>query len=1258
MAENSKQSHVQMDKPQGTTIGDYNLVIQQFLTGINTLSTDYAARIQNFFIEYLGTPQHPVPFGGREKAFAQLNTWLADLSTPPYLLTTAPAGRGKSALLVRWSRELLKRGDIALVFFPVSIRFRTNLAGVVFPTLVARLAALHGEKLTTTADTPLEIWRGLFIEYLNRPLPDGRRLLVILDGVDEAADWEVGPDLFPLSPLPSLHIIVSARQLVGDKDINSWLRRLGWESPHLAQALELHPLTREGVAEILIGMGVPLDQLGARIDIVYELHRLSEGDPLLVRLYVDDLWARGEGNARLQPSDLRSIHPGMKGYFERWWEDQRHLWGKETPLREPAVQAILMLLAGALGPLTQAAILEIASPEAVLTNVFALSEALRPLKRFVLGDGREQGYTFSHPRLGGYFYEEWLTEGERQTIEHRFLEWGRRTLSALNDGHLSPEKVQTYLVQHYSAHLERAKSPAKAFLSLIDHGWQQAWEALEGALAGFLNDVARLWQAVVHEDKQAINAGSPPPYLDREIHCSLCWSSVKSLAKNIPSKLLIELVEEELLNPNQGLAYARQMPDLTERVQALVDLVQFVHGRFPMEVLREVLETIHSISDENVQLEILAFIMPSLPLLLQHEIVEEALFVAQSIQEQADLAMVRASSLQSLLGDPQWHNICKSLVAARSFQTKSDRRRNLAIFSPHAEESTRSQLAEKILKDIQTYSINIPKFSRTYFDQPYNILDRQNWIERSSSYIKDVAEQIHALTNQCYTLEESSKQMIAVQIEIVISTIQDEIEEIRKEMLVMPPQPKGNQHQEMQKARLSSENNLNEADQILIRAFILLIPLLTEGAQRDSAQRALLIVQKVQNVVERAKLLSSLGLPLSNHLQWRQETLKAISLIQLDAERLRVLASLDPYILDKLEEHMLNEANSNALRVQEKADAAWVKTLLLLASSLPNEFQYKVTEEALAVTKDSKDKDQRAQKLIQDAWLVMKSALSTGTDVLNQPPPTIFGNQTGPVEKVLAAMQDLRDKNHRILGNREEQPYLVKKHTRQELQRALSVAKAIRDEADRTQAINLIRQVKKPEVLSLTSFPNVKKQRAQVDQVSGFNLDDLSLIKSKDELLKLVRAIPFEGFRAKVLAILVPSLADDLQSQIASEAYAMTSAIEDQVDRARTLGLVAQFVPVNMRQQAAQEALKAAILVQDMKTRVDILSDMARPLADLPNHIIYPALCEIFHFSSLLTRQEALMLFVKLAPIISSVGGTEILMKICDLILDVGQRWP
>jgi hypothetical protein len=98
--------------------------------GINLLPYDYDQRIQNFQTEYLGTDSNPVPFGGRDEALRMLDTWLTE--TTPYLLLAAPAGRGKSALLVRWLDSLKAREDLALAFVPVSIRFGTNMERVFY----------------------------------------------------------------------------------------------------------------------------------------------------------------------------------------------------------------------------------------------------------------------------------------------------------------------------------------------------------------------------------------------------------------------------------------------------------------------------------------------------------------------------------------------------------------------------------------------------------------------------------------------------------------------------------------------------------------------------------------------------------------------------------------------------------------------------------------------------------------------------------------------------------------------------------------------------------------------------------------------------------------------------------------------------------------------------------------------------------------------------------------------------------------------
>jgi hypothetical protein len=482
------------------------------ISAIQRVKFDYANRIRNFLTEYLGTPGQPVPFGGREPEMAVLNQWLSNTTATPYALLAAPAGRGKSALLVRWLRTLDPEA-VRVAFVPVSIRYNTALSSVVFAALAAQLADIYEDPLPQSFHNwPGDQWRDLCLSYLGQSPPEGRRVLVILDGLDEAADWQAGADLFPTVPPSGLRVLVSARFLGGDSAAAGWLARLGWEKWGRAQAIELPILTVSGVRAVLASMGNPLDALAERDYIVRELFRLSEGDPLLVRLYVEALLPYETEAATLQPEELPQIEDGLKGYFKRWWQEQRQLWGKDSPLREPGGKALLNILALAIGPLIREDVLAIA-PEAVGMDSWTLAEAVRTMQRFVIGDGEEVGYSFSHPKLGYYFYDQ-LSAGERQVWEGYFLAYGAAQLTALNEKRLPPAAASACMVRYYGAHLERAERTE--LYGLVSEGWQAAWYALEGAYGGFLEDVARVWQ-------QAEAAHNIPVI----IKCDLCQASAK-----------------------------------------------------------------------------------------------------------------------------------------------------------------------------------------------------------------------------------------------------------------------------------------------------------------------------------------------------------------------------------------------------------------------------------------------------------------------------------------------------------------------------------------------------------------------------------------------------------------------------------------------------------------------------------------------------------------------------------------------------------
>ena len=165
-------------------------------------------------------------------------------------------------------------------------------------------------------------------------------------------------------------------------------------------------------------------------------------------------------------------------------------------------------------------------PPKLEAGAWKINETLRFLERFIVGDGRNQGYIFGHPKLGQYFKEK-LADPERRDIESRFIEYGKETLRALNDGTIRPDAAPGYLVRYYSSHLEDQAGNDQLIFDLVCKGWMQSWVAHEGAYSGFLNDVERAWQAALKADRKEILEGKKARYIGNIILYALCFASVE-----------------------------------------------------------------------------------------------------------------------------------------------------------------------------------------------------------------------------------------------------------------------------------------------------------------------------------------------------------------------------------------------------------------------------------------------------------------------------------------------------------------------------------------------------------------------------------------------------------------------------------------------------------------------------------------------------------------------------------------------------------
>ncbi len=700
----------------GNVYGSINTgTINNFIEGTQSYMPEFTTAVKDFLYIYLGDEDNPVPFGGRNDALAQLEQWRTNADASPCLLLTAPAGRGKSALLVRWSAYLQAQQDVAVVFMPISIRFNTNQETDTFSLLATRLARLYGKEIPAKwGNFPASAWRRLVAEYLQEPLPDGRHLLLIMDGLDEAA-WEPGADLFPHRLPERIRLVISARFRGGEEPGPApWLRLLDWDDrPQMANTMELESLTQTGVQDVLERMGYRLDEISQNVDIVSELYRLSDGDPLLVELYVKDLWQRGVAVTRLQPEDLQDIQPGYKGYFEKWWEYQKRLWGQDDPMKMGLVTNILEVLSMALGPLTTRDLRQLL-PGKVRSR--DLKRAIHPLNRFVIGDGQEHGYIFSHPKLGEYFRDD-LEPDEQAEWQARFLAWGEQILAELQSKQIQPRDASHYLMLYYGHHLEESNATIEAMLQLLSWEWIQIWHEKTGAYAGFLQDVDRVWMRLRAANNSAITQGQPTIYLGQEIICALCHASVNSIAENIPNELLFLLLQHGIWTEKQVLVYARQRIDIRKRIEAFAllrehlsettwisvgkeiltvdkeiweekwwtDLLEEIAPNFPQEALLSV----QDIHDDWLKATVLAIFAPYLP--------EKTLEIARNIEDE----WARSFVLKALV-------LCipeKILVMAQEIKDEWCRASLLKTLAPHMPENSFTA----ILEDILALAVKLPE---------------------------------------------------------------------------------------------------------------------------------------------------------------------------------------------------------------------------------------------------------------------------------------------------------------------------------------------------------------------------------------------------------------------------------------------------------------------------------------------------------------------------------------------------------------------
>ena len=398
-------------------------------------------RLQDIQRHYLGRDNYRPAFVGRESVLGELDDWLEDPSSRRLLLVGA-AAIGKSSLLLNWLQDPFgRKGDWTIVYVPISVRFNTNTPELFWSMLANRLAPLTEMIVDASREQAAEGHQDLALDALDLLEREGRKLLLVIDGLDEAGGWEIDQNLLATRGA-SLRWLISARAVgIDTPATDRWLQLLGWSRGRSLRLLELQPLSREAVVEAIL-LRASRSEGTQAIALADDLWRVSAGDPMLLGYYLDDIADSGTINMASAREALTGVGPGFASYFNGWLDRQRPYWNDRDG-RSLVLDGLLALLACAHGPLGIAAV------EELLALAYGLAEPLsasllRRLRRFVLDTA--EGLVLAHPRMTLHIQQEFPADGDRMTRARKaFLAWGQQVEVSSH--------ARRYLARHFAQHL-------------------------------------------------------------------------------------------------------------------------------------------------------------------------------------------------------------------------------------------------------------------------------------------------------------------------------------------------------------------------------------------------------------------------------------------------------------------------------------------------------------------------------------------------------------------------------------------------------------------------------------------------------------------------------------------------------------------------------------------------------------------------------------------------------------------------------------
>jgi hypothetical protein len=771
-----------------------------------------------------------------------------------------------------------------------------------------------------------------------------------------------------------------------------------------------------------------------------------------------------------------------------------------------------------------------------------------------------------------------------------------------------------YLHEHLTWHMEQARQIEAIHALLREetgegrNAWYEAREAL-GQTVGYLDDVSRAWRLANSE--VLLPQGSER--IGRGVRYALITTSLNSLAKNIPSAVLIALVEKSMWTLARGLTYARQVPDLKQRAEALAGLAAHLPEAKCAEVLGEALAAAQAIRDMGDRTEALAELAPHLPEAERAKVLGEALAAAQA----TDNVLFEAVALAELAPHLPEALSREALAAARAL-TGSD----LSWGSPPALALARlvPRLAELgYPEEALAAARALPESSLMGPSRKAEAL-----VELAPHFSEPLLRE--ALT-VARALPESDLMGLSPRA-LALARLVPRLAELghpEEALAAARALPEGGWPGRSPKADALAGLALHLPEALLREALAAvqaiecefaraealagLAPHLLEPQRGEALLEALATALAVGDEEWRAEALAGLApyLPEAERAEALKEALAAARAIRNEYRRVEALAVIAPHLPELLRTQVLQEALAAARAIESEDDLA--RALAVLVSHLPAALLKEVPGAVLVI----RDTDEQAHA---------RARLAPRLAELGRP------------HEALAEAQMIERENYRAKALVGLTPYLPEAESNEVVEEALAWTRAIRGEDDRAEALAvlapylpepskseaLLEALEAARALPEGGWPG-RSPRAEALARLAPHLPEALL----REALEAARAIKHADARALALAELIPYLRELLKGEILQLALAAARDIGNETTRAEALARLAPHLP----EALLREALAATQAIEWEWARVQALAGLAPHLSEA---LLREALAAARAIENEYRRVEALAVIVPYLP--------------------------